>query len=216
MEREIRRALLEDEDIYSRMAANPSDPSDPSDLSTAVDTLSREVVRLRKTVLKLGHAQELFQGRIEEAVERLVRRPEGSEAPARSAGREEADLTPVQLRVLIELDQAVLHLLAAANSGEDGTAGPSGEEPQSVREGLALLQIRVRNLQRSFGLEPIPTVGAPFDDQVHEAQGVCEMPGIGDGVVAAEVLPGYRLRGRVVRPARVVVNRKTNNDKETT
>lgn len=210
MERETRSAVLEDEDTYSRAASDPSDRTDPSDLYAALDTLSGEVVRLRKTVLKLGHAQELFQGRVEEAVERLVRRPE---TPAGASGRDGAELTPVQLRVLMELDQAVLHLLVAA--GDAGAADSAPEEPRSIREGLALLQIRVRNLQRSFGLEPIATVGVPFDDQVHEAQGVCETPGVGDGIVAAEVLPGYRLRGRVVRPARVMVNRESN-DEETT
>lgn len=167
-----------------------------TNLAEAVEEMKEELVRLRKTVLKLGHAQELFQGRLEETVDRLARRPERPpELPKDAAGP-----TPVQLRVMIELDQAVLHLLTAIPAG--------GDVPASAREGLALLQIRVRNLQRSFGLEPIPTVGQPFDDRLHDAHGVCHRSGLGDGVVAEEVLPGYRLHGRVVRPARVIVNRQ--------
>lgn len=176
-----------------------------TNLAEAVEEMREELVRLRKTVLKLGHAQELFQGRVEETVDRLARRPE-----------EETGLTPVQRRVMIELDQAVLHLLAATPAGgfpAAAAAGDLGDGPGSVREGLALLQIRVRNLQRSFGLEPIPTLGHPFDDRLHEAHGVCHRPGLDDGIVAEEVLPGYRLHGRVVRPARVIVNR---NHEETT
>jgi molecular chaperone GrpE len=170
-----------------------------TNLAEAVGEMREELVRLRKTVLKLGHAQELFQGRIEETVDRLARRPE------EGAG----GLTAVQVRVMIELDQAVLHLLSAIPPGgalQAADAG-TGDTPGSVREGLALLQIRIRNLQRSFGLEPIPTLRQPFDDRLHEAHGICRRPGLDDGIVAEEVLPGYRLRGRVVRPARVIVNR---------
>jgi hypothetical protein len=182
------------------------------DLTQAVDALGREVVRLRKSLLRLGHAQELHQGRVEEAVDRLSRRPAVPEAASPAGG---GALDGVQLRVLMELDQAVLHLLEEGEEGEEGGAplsanetGDTGDGPRSVREGLSLLQIRVRNLQRSFGLEPIPARGRPFDDRLHEAHGVCDLPGLADGTVAEELLPGYLLRGRVVRPARVIVNRR--------
>ncbi len=157
-----------------------------------LDALSQEVARLRKLLLKLGHAQELFQQRIEEEVGRLVH-------PNPPASPDSA-----QQRALIEVDQAVLHLLDLAR----GTGGGSPEaDPRSVREGLTLLQIRVRNLQRSFGLEPLPAVGQPFDDRLHQAQGLCHRPDLADGEIVEEILPGYRLRGRVVRPALVIVNR---------
>jgi len=52
------------------------------------------------------------------------------------------------------------------------------------------------------GLEIIPTVGEGFDPQVHEA-----VAGGGDGdlVVSQELRRGYTLKGRVLRPAMVVV-----------
>lgn len=160
------------------------------------------MARLRKLLLKLGHAQELFQQRIEEEVGRLVHpSPPASPAPPDTA----------QQRALMEVDQAVLHLLALARG--TGRGAPEAD-PRSVREGLTLLQIRVRNLQRSFGLEPLPAVGHPFDDRLHQAQGLCHRPDLADGEIAEEVLPGYRLRGRVVRPALVIVNRHTKEQKE--
>jgi molecular chaperone GrpE len=163
---------------------------------------------LRKTLLRLGHAQELFQQRIEEEVGRLSRAEGGDRNPAGTAG---AQPNAAQQRALMEVDQAVLHLLGFAQEGSREPSQPSrrGPEtaPQSLREGLVLLQIRVRNLQRSFGLEPIPALGHPFDDRCHQVYGVCHHPGLADGEVAEEILPGYRLRGRVVRPALVIVNR---------
>jgi molecular chaperone GrpE (heat shock protein) len=151
-------------------------------------------------LLKLGHAQEMFQQRIEEEVGRLGRREEpGGAQPAGGALPNAA-----QQRALIEVDQAVLHLLDLAQGAEREASSAS---PRSVREGLALLQIRVRNLQRSFGLEPVPALGRPFDDRLHEAHGLCSRADLADGEIAEEILPGYRLRDRVVRPALVIVNR---------
>lgn len=178
------------------------------DLLAAIDVLVQEVARLRKLLLKQGHAQELFQGRVEEEVGRLS---QALDRTADSPGTREAVPGPAQLRTLMELDQAVLHLLAfVQDAGRHVLQSDPGEvdmSPRSVREGLGLLQIRVRNLQRSFGLEPIPAVGYLFDDRWHQAYGVCHRPDLEDGEVAEEVLPGYRLGEKVVRPALVIVNK---------
>jgi hypothetical protein len=155
-----------------------------------LDALGRELGGLRKAVLRQGHAQELFQARVEEAVGRL-------------AGAAPSGPGPAQVRVLLELDQAVLQLLRLA---EEGPAAAE-DAPRSLREGLSLLQVRVRNLQRSMGLAAIPTRDLPFDDLRHEVCGVAHRPDLPDGWVVEEVLPGYQLGGRVVRPARVIVNR---------
>jgi molecular chaperone GrpE (heat shock protein) len=197
-----RSTALQQEDSFR--AAPPA-----ADLP-ALDTLSQEVARLRKTILKLGHAQELFQQRIEEEVGRLSR--QADLGPGRTPGGGDGDVSSLagaqpnaaQQRALIEVDQAVLHLLDLS-SGSPAQA--SETNPRSMREGLALLQIRVRNLQRSFGLEPIPALGRLFDDRLHQVYGVCNHSGLADGEVVEEVLPGYRLRDKVVRPALVIVNR---------
>lgn len=182
-------------------------PADQPLLET-LDRLAQDVQRLRKTVLKHGHAQELFQRRIEETVGRLA-----GEAGERPRSHERAGLSEVQLRVLLELDRAVVHLhdLARGESPPQDLGG-LGEAPESVREGLDFLQIRVRNLQRSFGLEPIRAVGDAFDDRLHQAHSLCHRPGVPEGQVVEEILPGYLLHGKVVRPALVIVNR---NEQET-
>jgi hypothetical protein len=174
------------------------------------------MARLRRVLLKQGHAQELFQERLEQQIQGLAGRidrgagaaasPRHEEAPAAQA--EGALPNPAQQRVLLELDQAVLHLLRLVR-GEDSPEGRRQNDPRTVQEGLGLLQIRVRNLQRSFGLEPVPAVGLPFDDRLHQAAGVCHRSDVADGQVVEELLPGYRLRGRLLRTALVIVNRRS-------
>ncbi len=174
----------------------------------SLEDLGREIARLRRALLKHGHAQELFQERVEEAVDRLATGGGGSPEGRRSeeaAGRR-GTLDPAQVRTLIELAGAAHRLKDLAAGGPPAEAGDR-DAPRSVREGLDLLGIRVSNLQRSFGLEPIPALGRPFDDRLHRAHGVCRRPDLPEGQVVEELLPGYLLDGEVQRPALVIVNR---------
>ncbi len=171
----------------------------------SLEDLGREIARLRRTVLKHGHAQELFQERIDGAMDRLAKglaRP----ADARRDAPAAASLGAAQVRTLVELAGAVRHLKDLAAGGQAAETGDR-DAPRSLREGLDLLGIRVSNLQRSFGLEPIPALGRPFDDRLHRAHGVCRRPDLPDGQVVEELLPGYQLDGEVQRPALVIVNR---------
>jgi molecular chaperone GrpE len=53
------------------------------------------------------------------------------------------------------------------------------------------------------GLERIATDGEPFDPEVHEA--VAHEAGDGHPTVVETMREGYRLKGRVLRPAMVKV-----------
>jgi molecular chaperone GrpE len=170
-----------------------------------LDALVQELSRLRKTVLRQGHAQELFQARVEEAVGRLAA---GQEERQEKTRPQPAGPSAAQIRALLELDQALLQILrlAAGSEEQEKEEEQEADLPGSLWEGLSLLQIRVRNLQHSMGLEAIPTRRQPFDDRWHEAYAVTHRPDLPDRWIVEEILPGYRLGDRVVRPARVVVN----------
>ena len=49
--------------------------------------------------------------------------------------------------------------------------------------------------------------GAEFDPNVHEAMGMVQQEGTPDGAIAAQVQRGYLLKGRLLRPAKVMVNK---------
>jgi hypothetical protein len=184
---------------------------DEQDEDEGLDALIQELGLLRKTVLRQGHAQELFQARVEEAVGRLAATQAATQEKARpSSPAPPPGPSSAQVRALLELDQALLRILRLAENAGAAMADADAEEPGSLREGLSLLQIRVRNLQHSMGLEVIPTENQPFDDRWHEAYAVAHRPDLPDRWIAEEILPGYRLGERVVRPAKVVVNRLAN------
>ncbi len=78
--------------------------------------------------------------------------------------------------------------------------------PELVRftwlDGIRLIYRKLQLVLQSQGVEPIDALGQDFDPRFHEAV----MHGEGDeGKVAAEVQRGYKMQGRVLRPALVVV-----------
>ena len=83
--------------------------------------------------------------------------------------------------------------------------------PEGVDEAWVKgVELSVRKLEealRAHGLEAIEAVGKPFDPQVHEAIGHEESAEYPEDTVVQVLRPGYRIRGRVVRPALVKVAR---------
>lgn len=82
-------------------------------------------------------------------------------------------------------------------------AQPQTDTEQKLYSGMLNTREQLIAALKSQGLEVIPTVGEPFDPEVHEPVGA---PG-GNGtlVVSDELRRGYRLRGRVLRAALVAL-----------
>ena len=57
------------------------------------------------------------------------------------------------------------------------------------------------------GVEPVVSVGAKFNPELHEAVDTIEVAPERDGTVTAEYSRGYKIGDRLLRPARVQVGR---------
>ena len=73
--------------------------------------------------------------------------------------------------------------------------------------GVELVYAKLLDTVRAEGLEQMDAPGKPFDPENHEAL-MQTGEGDGDPVVADVLRPGYTLKGRVLRPAGVRVERK--------
>ena len=91
---------------------------------------------------------------------------------------------------------------AAVSLGDSG--GGEGEL-EGLRNGVALIHQRFRDVLMAQGLERIEASGEEFDPALHEAILEMEKEGVAPGRVAEVVQPGYRLRDLVIRPSRVIV-----------
>lgn len=59
----------------------------------------------------------------------------------------------------------------------------------------------------SVGVEAVPSIGADFNPEVHEAIDMIETDADNDGKITAEYSRGYRFGERLLRPARVQVGK---------
>ena len=106
-------------------------------------------------------------------------------------------LEPLMSDILPSIDN-LERALAAAEGGD------------SSAEGLALCLKSLLDCLARHNLQPVDADG-DFDPDVHEALGTCasELP---RGRVAQLVQSGYKLHGRLVRPARVLVSSGPQED----
>ena len=74
-------------------------------------------------------------------------------------------------------------------------------------EGMWLIERKLRQILEAEGLQPIDSLGTPFDPYVHEAIAHVESDEP-EGTVIKEHQKAYRLHDRVIRPAMVTVAKK--------
>jgi molecular chaperone GrpE len=103
------------------------------------------------------------------------------------AGRASAVLVEKLLPVLDNLDRALAH---------DGETS-----------GLRLIRKELMEVLAAEGLEEIPALGRRFDPHLHEAVESHEDPDVAEPTCSSVYRTGYKLKGKVLRPAMVGVAR---------
>ena len=86
-------------------------------------------------------------------------------------------------------------------------AVPDGEAIQSVVEGVELTLKSLQDVLAKHRVEAIDPLGEPFDPEVHQAMSIIEKPDAEANSVIDVFQKGYRLNGRLIRPAMVVVSK---------
>jgi molecular chaperone GrpE len=128
------------------------------------------------------------------------------------AQRVQADFENYRKRVLREQtslveranESLIEQLLGVVDSFELALASLEGAD-ESIRKGVELVSNELLSVLERAGLERIDAAGKPFDPNEHEA--VAQEDGEGEPVVCDVLRTGYRLKGRVLRPATVRVTR---------
>jgi molecular chaperone GrpE len=100
------------------------------------------------------------------------------------------------------LDRAVGDLEALLRESPDAIRVPLSRS----LEGLKALRRQFRAVLDSEGVVSFGEEGAAFDPNLHEALLKLPSDQHPEGIIAQVIQPGYMLRGRVIRPARVSVS----------
>jgi molecular chaperone GrpE len=81
-------------------------------------------------------------------------------------------------------------------------------KPEDLRKGVELIFKQLQDVLQKLNIERVPAQGEPFDPRVHEAIEMVETDAAPDHHVLEELQPGYRIKGRLLRPAMVRVAKK--------
>ena len=83
---------------------------------------------------------------------------------------------------------------------------------KALQEGINMIDLQVKKFLQSLGAERVKTLGEKFDPHMHEAIESIEMNDKEEGSIAEELKAGYRLNGKLIRPAAVrIVKHKEEN-----
>ncbi|MBI4358265.1 MAG: nucleotide exchange factor GrpE [Candidatus Omnitrophica bacterium] len=109
------------------------------------------------------------------------------------------------------LEDLMLDLLPILDNFELALAHlPSDDEKaKPLREGFLLIQKQMLNVLTGRGLRRLEALGKAFDPHLHEAVGHIVVRDASEGIVVEEVLAGYQLNGKLIRPAKVKISAKT-------
>ena len=78
----------------------------------------------------------------------------------------------------------------------------------AVREGVDMIQTQIQKFLKDIGVERVKASGEKFDPNLHEPIETEESSDLEEGLIVEELKPGYKLNGRLLRPASVKVVKK--------
>ena len=128
--------------------------------------------------------------------------------------REKADVIRFANEEVLKTVLPILdNLQLAVKAVKDAEARPDSDlrEPhQLFAKLLQGIDMTVKHFEQTLersGVQTVSTLGQSFDPQMHEAIAQSESAEHKEGEITAELQKGYMLNGRLIRPARVVVNK---------
>lgn len=183
-----------------------------------LDTAQAEAAAVQPTEVEPeGGANGDADATAEPSLEDVVARLEADLAEAREAAlRAQADAINVQRRAEQEIDKArkfalerfTGELLAVVDNLERALqAADQSEHTQAMIEGIELTLKSFLDVLGKYGVEAIEPEGEPFDPQTAQAMTMVENPDVEPNTVIAVMQKGYRLNGRLLRPAMVMVSK---------
>ena len=90
----------------------------------------------------------------------------------------------------------------------------SNDDVKSVVEGLDLIAQSAVSTFEKIGIKKIDSLNEKFDHNLHQAMMEIENDQVEPGTIVQELIPGYTLHDRLLRPAMVGVAKKTQQNQQ--
>jgi len=181
-EGDIKQPEEGDIDISEPVSAEPGS-SEIEGLKSEIDRLTKEVAAYKDKWLRAEAELDNYKKRVHK--ERLEQLKYGYETLIR-------ELLPV----IDNLERAIEY--SKKHSQKD-----------SLYEGVELTLKLFKKVIEGFGVSEINSIGQVFDPNFHEGVGIEEGEDYEDNVVIKEMEKGYLYKDRLIRPAKVIVGKKS-------
>lgn len=104
------------------------------------------------------------------------------------------------------IEDTLREVLPVVDNLERATvAMPEASDVGAVAQGVQMVLRSFEDIANRLGLKRVPTLGHQFDPSCHDAMQQEETDQYAPGTIVAEIVPGYYLGDRLLRPAMVVV-----------
>ena len=184
---------------------------DHTDKKIKVETdgaAEKEIVSDHDELKELEEALEAKEKEAKENYDRYLRAVAELDNFRKRAARDKADTIKYAKEDLIKDILPFLDSLDRALEHKDST------DAQGFKDGIALIQDQLLCCLKKHGVERIESIGAVFDPNFHEALMQVDSADHQDNQVVSEMGKGYLLNGRLIRPSRVCVCKKTGDNSE--
>jgi molecular chaperone GrpE len=183
-------------------ASSESEPGEaPGRKPTYVEQLEARTLEAERKVADVQARFEQLRATLQRETDET--RARLNRAADERARREKAEFVNALLPVSDNLQRAI-------------EAAEQGGGLESLLDGVRGTASNFESALAAAGVEPVESVGAQFDPEVHEAVDTVVVEPERDGVVTAEYSRGYRMNDRLLRPARVQVGRAEGEAKMAT
>ncbi|OEJ64392.1 nucleotide exchange factor GrpE [Magnetovibrio blakemorei] len=143
---------------------------------------------------------------VQELKDKLLRAMAEAENTRRIAAREKADASKYAVVNFARDIVRVADNLGMAMMMVSEDARKEDKNLDNLYIGIDMTMKELLSIFESHGIKPVPTVGQPFDHNIHEAVQQLENKDVPNNTVLQALRGGFTIQDRLLRPAQVVVS----------
>lgn len=205
---EVDESDVEHENIHNSFVSNKS--LEPRAFSSA-SNYSQEDIKADSEYAELQEKVSKLTEERDELKDSIQRRQRDFDNYRNRTERERKEtfkniLSSLATQMLPVLDNLNRALDSATSAEED----LDKKDFRTFLEGIVLVNQQLNEVLIGMGVEPIPSVGEPFDPAFHEAVATEETDEHPHKTVIQELLRGYKIDDRIIRASMVKVSSSTN------
>ena len=213
---EVDESEVEHNNIHDSFAANlpnhllPSEPEGKADFPPPSDKLPAPEEPDPKTLEKITKLEE-ETGELKES---LARRQKDFENYRNRTERERQDtFRNVVSNVASQMLPVMDNLNRALDAFSEVETKDAEKDMKTFHEGIILVNQQLNEVLSNMGVRQIAALDEPFDPHFHEAVAQEETDEVPPETVTEEILRGYRIDDKVIRPSMVKVSAPSQNGK---